>query len=173
MAALGAAQAQLHKWIGPDGRVHYTDSPPPPGAKTQEVQIRRDVPPTPPPPPAQPAAAVPAASAASAAAAPATASSAAASAPASDAARQAKAGAEMTAERQKQEQAERQKQEQADFAKRRCDQALEQVKRTLDLPPTPAGAQPGGVNNFPDRTDRINRAKSTARQICGDRYREL
>lgn len=159
MAAAGLAQAQqLHKWIGPDGRVHYTDSLPPSGAKTQEVQIRRDAPPPPPPPPAVAAASAPAGAA--------SAPTAAASAPPA-------APAEVSAERKKQDEAERQKQEQAEFAKRRCDQALEQVKRTLDLPQTPAGAAQGGANNFPDRTDRINRAKTTARQICGDKYREM
>jgi hypothetical protein len=157
MAAAGLAQAQqLHKWIGPDGRVHYTDSPPPSGARTQEVQIRRDTPPPPPPP------------AVAAASAPAGAASAPTAAPAPPA-----AAPEVSAERKKQDEAEKLKQEQAEFAKRRCDQALEQVKRTLDLPQTPSAASQGGVNNFPDRTDRINRAKTTARQICGDRYREL
>jgi glutaredoxin len=32
----GAAQAQLYKWVGPDGKVTYSDTPPPPTAKQVE-----------------------------------------------------------------------------------------------------------------------------------------
>ncbi len=30
------AQAQLYKWVGPDGKLNYTDTPPPPSAKSSE-----------------------------------------------------------------------------------------------------------------------------------------
>lgn len=169
MAAAGLAQAQgqLHKWIGPDGRVHYTDSLPPAGARTQPVQIRRD---SPPPAPA------PAASAATAATpTPANPTADPAAAAAADAAAQASAAAaaEKAARRDTQDKADQQKQEQADLAKRRCDQALEHVKRTLDMPAVVTDGPNGRENNFADRNARINRAKATARQICGDKYREM
>ena len=32
----GAAQAQMYKWVGPDGKVTYSDTPPPPSAKQVE-----------------------------------------------------------------------------------------------------------------------------------------
>jgi glutaredoxin len=32
----GAAHAQLYKWVGPDGKVNYTDTPPPPSARSSE-----------------------------------------------------------------------------------------------------------------------------------------
>jgi glutaredoxin len=32
------AQAQLYKWVGPDGKVNYTDTPPPPSAKQVETK---------------------------------------------------------------------------------------------------------------------------------------
>jgi glutaredoxin len=32
------AQAQLYKWVGPDGKVTYTDTPPPPSAKRVETK---------------------------------------------------------------------------------------------------------------------------------------
>jgi glutaredoxin len=33
LAAAGAANAQLYRWTDPSGRVHFTDTPPPPNAK--------------------------------------------------------------------------------------------------------------------------------------------
>lgn len=36
----GAAQAQLKKWVDAEGRVHYSDKPPPSGVKEEEVKIR-------------------------------------------------------------------------------------------------------------------------------------
>lgn len=33
-----AAHAQLYKWVGPDGKVNYTDSPPPPSAAKVETK---------------------------------------------------------------------------------------------------------------------------------------
>jgi len=36
--AAGSAQAQLYKWVGPDGKVNYTDAPPPPSAKQLETK---------------------------------------------------------------------------------------------------------------------------------------
>ena len=34
------ASAQLYKWVDGDGKVHYTDTPPPPGARTVEARSR-------------------------------------------------------------------------------------------------------------------------------------
>lgn len=36
LAGSAAAQAQLYKWVGPNGKVTYSDAPPPAGAKTVE-----------------------------------------------------------------------------------------------------------------------------------------
>jgi glutaredoxin len=45
MLAAGAAQAgQLYKWVDRDGRVHYTDQPPPPDARTAERKRLGDKP---------------------------------------------------------------------------------------------------------------------------------
>jgi glutaredoxin len=45
MLAVGAAQAgQLYKWVDRDGRVHYTDQPPPPDARTAERKRLGDKP---------------------------------------------------------------------------------------------------------------------------------
>ena len=33
------AHAALHKWVDADGKVHYSDSPPPTGAKAQKLQL--------------------------------------------------------------------------------------------------------------------------------------
>ena len=32
----GTVYAQLYKWVGPDGKVNYTDTPPPPSARSSE-----------------------------------------------------------------------------------------------------------------------------------------
>lgn len=34
----GAAQAQLYKWVGPDGKITYSDTPPPPAAAHVETR---------------------------------------------------------------------------------------------------------------------------------------
>jgi glutaredoxin len=36
LLASAGAQAQLYKWVGADGKVNYTDTPPPPGARSNE-----------------------------------------------------------------------------------------------------------------------------------------
>jgi len=36
LACAMPAHAQLYKWVGPDGKVNYTDTPPPPNAKQVE-----------------------------------------------------------------------------------------------------------------------------------------
>jgi hypothetical protein len=38
LAGSGAAQAQMYKWVGPDGKVNYSDAPPPSSAKTVETK---------------------------------------------------------------------------------------------------------------------------------------
>lgn len=37
-AASAAASAQMYKWVGPDGKVTYSDAPPPASAKTVETK---------------------------------------------------------------------------------------------------------------------------------------
>lgn len=45
------ASAQLYKWLDPEGRVHYTDQPPPPDAKQdQKLNIKKTQPGTVPAP---------------------------------------------------------------------------------------------------------------------------
>jgi Domain of unknown function (DUF4124) len=33
------AHGALHKWVDADGKVHYSDSPPPPDARTQKLEL--------------------------------------------------------------------------------------------------------------------------------------
>ncbi len=40
MLAVGPAAAQLYKWTGPDGKVNYTDTPPPRDARNVEARPR-------------------------------------------------------------------------------------------------------------------------------------
>ncbi|MDO8299074.1 glutaredoxin family protein [Lacisediminimonas sp.] len=40
MLAAGTASAQLYKWTGPDGKVNYTDTPPPRDARNVEARSR-------------------------------------------------------------------------------------------------------------------------------------
>lgn len=42
MVLSGAVQAELYRWVDENGRVHYTDTPPPPNAKkTEEIDAKR------------------------------------------------------------------------------------------------------------------------------------
>ena len=36
MLCAASAHAEMYKWVGPDGKTHYTDTPPPPAAKQVE-----------------------------------------------------------------------------------------------------------------------------------------
>lgn len=45
LAASAAASAQLYRWVDKDGRVHYTATPPPPGATKSRTIETRSAPP--------------------------------------------------------------------------------------------------------------------------------
>ena len=49
-AVAAVANAELYKWVGPDGKVRYSDTPPATGAKPQTLRVPHDAPPVPPPP---------------------------------------------------------------------------------------------------------------------------
>ena len=40
VVAVCGAQAQMYKWVDENGRVQYTQTPPPPGRQAQEVKVR-------------------------------------------------------------------------------------------------------------------------------------
>ena len=44
ISSAAAAQAETYKWVDPDGRVHYSDHPPPPGVTKSEVKRLGDKP---------------------------------------------------------------------------------------------------------------------------------
>jgi len=44
ISSAAAAQADTYKWVDPDGRVHYSDHPPPPGVTKSEVKRLGDKP---------------------------------------------------------------------------------------------------------------------------------
>ncbi|MDF3035416.1 MAG: glutaredoxin family protein [Paucimonas sp.] len=42
LTAAGGAYAQMYKWVGPDGKVTYSDTPPPPSARKVETKLLID-----------------------------------------------------------------------------------------------------------------------------------